>query len=130
MRSLALLVAGSLLTLCLAATLPVAPAQATLIEFQAALLPGNEVPPASPSTASGFADVVLDDVAGMLTIHENFTGLSSPATAAHIHCCIPPGGNASVQLPFSAADGFPFGSTSGTFSHTYDLATSLATPAD
>jgi hypothetical protein len=38
----------------------------------------------------------------------------------------PPTGNAAVVLPFSAADGFPFGSTSGTFSHTYDLATALS----
>src|SRR5436190_3749866 len=116
-------VASALLILCLVNTFPVAPALATLIEFQAVLLPGNEVPPATPSNASGFADVFLDPVAGLLTVNENFTGLSSPATGAHIHCCTPPGGNAPVQLPFSAADGFPFGSTSGTFSHTYDLAT-------
>jgi CHRD domain-containing protein/PEP-CTERM motif-containing protein len=118
-------VASALLAFCLATALHIAPASATLIEFQAVLLPGNEVPPATPSSASGFADVLLDPVAGLLTINETFTGLSSPATAAHIHCCAPPGSNAPVQLPFSATDGFPFGFTSGTFSHTYDLATSL-----
>jgi hypothetical protein len=47
--------------------------------------------------------------------------LGGPAVAAHIHCCVPAGVNAPVVLPFL---GFP-AATSGTFSQTYDLATSL-----
>jgi hypothetical protein len=59
------------------------PANATLLEFQATLLGANEVPPnASPGT--GFIDVILDDATNMLTVHETFSGLTAPATAAHI----------------------------------------------
>src|SRR5215469_2361702 len=57
---------------------------------------------------------------------ETFSGLLAPATAAHIHCCGPAGVNEPVVLPFSAAQGFPFGATSGTFSHTFDLNTDLS----
>ena len=125
MRSSARLVAGSLFTLCLGAMLLAAPAQATLIELSAVLLGVNETPP-NASPATGFADVVLDDVLGTLKVHETFSGLiGGPAAAAHIHCCASAGIAAPVRLPFSAADGFPFGATSGTFDHTYVLATAL-----
>jgi len=57
---------------------------------------------------------------------ETFSGLLAPATAAHIHCCGPAGMNEPVVLPYSAAQGFPFGATSGTFTHTFDLNTDLS----
>jgi hypothetical protein len=100
------------------------PANATLLEFQATLLGANEVPPnASPGT--GFIDVILDDATNMLTVHETFSGLTAPATAAHIHCCGLPGTIQPVRLPFLATEGFPFGMTSGTFDHTFNLSTDL-----
>jgi hypothetical protein len=100
------------------------PAQAALIDFSAVLLGSSEVPP-NASTATGTAHVELNDTTGTLFITETFTGLSSPATGAHIHCCAAPGVTASIQLPFTTADTFPLGATSGSFSHTYDLSTAL-----
>jgi hypothetical protein len=98
-----------------------APAQAAVLDFQAVLIGNNQVP-ANASTATGTADVMLNDVTDMLTVNVAFTGLvGGPATAAHIHCCGAPDTNAVVQLPFT---GFP-AATSGTFSQTYDLATAL-----
>jgi hypothetical protein len=52
-----------------------------------------------------------------LTISETFSGLTTPANAAHIHCCVPPGVNAVVAVPFTP---FP-NTTSGTFNTTVDL---------
>src|SRR5262249_293442 len=57
---------------------------------------------------------------------ESFRGLLAPATAAHIHCCGPVGVNEPVVLPFLAAQGGPFGATSGTFTHTFNLNTDLS----
>jgi len=101
------------------------PAQGAVREFEATLLGSNEVPP-NASPATGSAEVFLNDATDLLTINLIFSGLVAPASAAHIHCCTTPGHSAPIVLPFSAADGFPFGATSGTFSHTYDLATALS----
>jgi hypothetical protein len=57
----------------------------------------------------------------LLTVDETFSGLLAPATGAHIHCCTPVGTNTIVAVPFTGADGFPLGATSGTFDHTFDL---------
>jgi hypothetical protein len=100
-------------------------AQGAVLEFKTTMLGSNEVP-ANASPAIGFTTVDLNDATGLLTVNLSFSGLLSAATAAHIHCCTTPGNNAPVVLPFSAADGFPFGATTGTFSHTYDLATALS----
>ena len=100
------------------------PTQAALIDFHADLMGSNEVP-SNASRATGVADFTLDTVAGTLSVIEGFTGLTSVATAAHIHCCTTPGMNAPVVLPFSSSDSFPFGVTGGSFNHTYNLATSL-----
>lgn len=113
MKSLSCLIA-------LFASLILTPAQAAILDFKAVLLGSNEVSP-NGSPASGTADLVLNDATRMLTITETFSDLSSPATAAHIHCCTSPGSAAPVVLPFS---GFP-AATSGTFTHTYDLSTLL-----
>jgi len=93
------------------------PANASLLEFQASLLGANEAPP-NNSPATGFIDVTLNDVTDILTVHETFSGLTAPATVAHIHCCTPitsPPVAVPVVLPFT---GFP---TSGTYDHTFDL---------
>jgi hypothetical protein len=96
------------------------PIRAAVIDFHADLN-GSQEPTAS--TATGTADVMLNDVTDMLTVNLTFTGLvGGPATAAHIHCCAPAGVNAGVVRPFI---GFP-NVTSGTFSQTYDLATALS----
>jgi CHRD domain/PEP-CTERM motif len=97
------------------------PARAAIFDFQAVLNGNNEVP-ANASTATGAADVKLNDVTDTLTVNGTFTGLvGGQATAADIQCCAAPGANGPVQLLFT---GFPT-ATSGTFSQTYDLSTAL-----
>ena len=91
----------------------VIPAHADTI-YSAILLGSNEVPPTgSPATGTG-----LFTLSGnFLTINESFSGLTAPASAAHIHCCVPAGVNAIVAVPFTP---FP-NTTSGTFNATVDL---------
>jgi hypothetical protein len=115
---------------CFALTLVVSAARADIL-FQASLLGANEVPPVD-TPATGFIALDLHDDLVTLDVVETFSGLLSDATAAHIHCCAPEGTNAPVVLPFTAAQGFPFGATSGTFTHTFDLNTDLTgiTPVD
>lgn len=74
----------------------------------------NEVPP-NGSPGTGSATVTLNG--DMLSVNEIFSGLTAPASAAHIHCCAPPGVNAVVAVPFP---GFP-AATSGTYSQAFDL---------
>ena len=88
--------------------------------FTATLLPGNEVPPHSDA-AMGFITVDLHTDLITLDVMETFSNLASPATAAHIHCCAPPGTNAPVVLPFTL---FP-SVTTGTYTHTFNLTTDL-----
>lgn len=68
----------------------------------------------SGSAGTGFALVILDDVAKTVFVDLSYTGLGSPTTNAHIHCCALPGVNAGVIIPFIPA-GFVLGATSGTF---------------
>jgi hypothetical protein len=82
--------------------------------YTADLLGANEVPPtASPATGSATLTLNGDS----LDVEITFSGLVAPATAAHIHCCTPPGTNTIVALPFT---GFP-NTTSGTYSNLFDL---------
>jgi hypothetical protein len=89
------------------------PAHADTI-YTATLLGSSEVPPTG-SPATGFGTFTLNG--NLLSINESFTGLSAPASAAHIHCCAPVGVNAIVAVPFNS---FP-NTTSGTFNTTVDL---------
>jgi hypothetical protein len=67
------------------------------------------------------ADIILDTAAHTLTISINFSGLLSPTTAAHIHCCIVPfAGTAGVATQVPSASGFPLGVTFGTYLNTFD----------
>ena len=109
MRKCILLI-GPLLVLALAFAVP---SYADTI-YTATLLGSNEVPPTG-SSATGFATFTLSG--NMLTIDESFTGLTTPASAAHIHCCGPLGVNEMVALPFA---GFP-NTISGTYDQTFDL---------
>ena len=91
----------------------VIPAHADTI-YSAVLLGSNEVPPTgSPATGVG----VFTLSGNMLTIAETFTGLTAPASAAHIHCCGPVGVNEMVAVPFTP---FP-NATAGAFNATVDL---------
>jgi CHRD domain len=93
------------------------PAMAVTL-FKATLTGSQEVPP-NASTASGFANFVLNDAQTELSVSVtinglDFTGLQTPSNLnddlvnAHIHCCAPPGSNASVRWGFI---GNPFNNT-------------------
>ena len=83
------------------------------------------------SPGTGLATVILDTTAQTLQVNATFSGLTTPTTAAHIHCCqLQPGNPASVGVatavptfpPVGGSLGFPLGVTSGTFqSGVYDL---------
>lgn len=95
----------------------VAPAHATLIDFSATLS-GSQQVPANGSTGTGSSTLVLDTVADTLTADLSFSGLTTPAVAAHIHGPAPAGVSAGVLLPFT---GVP-NATSGTLpTQTFDL---------
>src|SRR5260370_41858577 len=75
----------------------VIPANADTI-YSAVLLGSNEVPPTgSPATGVG----VFTLSGNLLTIAETFTGLTAPASAAHIHCCGPVAVNEMVVDPLT-----------------------------
>lgn len=74
----------------------------------------SEVGPTG-SPATGAVTVTYDATAHTLGVNVAFTGLvGGSASAAHIHCCVPPGSNAAVAIPLTA---FP-ATTSGTYSFT------------
>jgi hypothetical protein len=77
--------------------------QAATLTFIAAgpeapgLSPLNENPPHPTSSATGTGLVTWDTATTMMTVNVVFSGLTTPSTAAHIHCCTTtPGGNAGV----------------------------------
>ena len=67
--------------------------------FEATLTGANEVPP-NNSTATGTAEVRLNEAANTITWKVLFSGLSGPATGGHIHGPAGPDQNAGVQVPF------------------------------
>ncbi|ARN83712.1 CHRD domain-containing protein [Methylocystis bryophila] len=91
-------------------------AQAAILEFSTTLNGSSQVPP-NASAATGSAFVFLNTSAQTLAVDISFTGLSAPASGAHIHCCAPAGSNAGVAIPFTA---FP-ATTSGVYTNTFDL---------
>jgi hypothetical protein len=115
-------------TIAFAIAFPLLVALATpasaVTSFTATLTGANEAP-ANASTATGFATFVLNDAQTELSVSVTVFGLdfgpatgTSPQTAstfddlvnAHIHCCAPPGTNASVRWGFI---GTPFNNTTG-----------------
>jgi hypothetical protein len=77
--------------------------------FQANLLGVNEVP-ATPGTGTGFGSVYLSPDQTTITVDFSFSGLSAPASAAHIHGPAGAGTNASVLFPFSGVPNATSGS--------------------
>jgi hypothetical protein len=84
----------------------------------------NENPPVA-TPATGLATVTLDPEAQTLQLVVTFSGLTSPDTAAHIHCCLPSPfapNNVGVATTIPAFPGFPLGVTSGSYtSPIFDL---------
>ena len=50
-------------------------------------LSGPAESPPNPSAGTGTTLVTIDSVAHHLVVDVTFSGLGSPDTAAHIHCC-------------------------------------------
>jgi len=91
------------------------------LEFVTSLSPLNENPPHPQSSATGSATVFWDTSTSMMTVHVDFSGLTTPNTAAHIHCCVASPGNAGVATTVPTFTGFPGGTQSGTYTHTFDM---------
>ena len=109
-NTVSMLAVVTLLTVALAGR-----AQATIFTFDNMLTGLQEVPP-NASTAIGQISGTYNDVTNMFDFTVVFTGLFTPATAAHLHSPAPIGVNAPIQIGFV---GFPAGVTSGLYSNTY-----------
>jgi hypothetical protein len=73
-------------------------ARADQINFKADLSGGSEVPPVT-TPGKGSAAATLDTGTKMLTWTVDYSGLSGPVTAAHIHGPAAAGVNAGVLVP-------------------------------
>jgi len=94
-------------------------AHAALITATANLSGANENPVnASPGTGTTF--VILDTTSHSLRVQVTFASLVAGTTAAHIHCCVVPPGNAGVATTTPYFAGFPIGVTSGSYDQTFD----------
>jgi len=78
--------------------------QADQISFKANLAPG----PGITSSGKGNATASLDTATKMLTWTVDYSGLSGPVTAAHIHGPADPGANAGIVVPFTGNLASPF----------------------
>ncbi|MGI8565564.1 MAG: CHRD domain-containing protein [Pyrinomonadaceae bacterium] len=109
------------------------PVKADILTFTTTLSGLNENPP-NNSPGTGNAVVTVDTIANTMTVSASFsglvttvvpaTGLPSATTAAHIHCCTPPGdpgANVTVATTTPSFPGFPLGVRAGNFSNTFDL---------
>jgi len=94
-------------------------AQALTLNTSASLSGPNENP-ANSSPGIGTAFVTLDTTAHTLHVNVTFSGLTANTTAAHIHCCTTPPGNAPVATVVPAFPGFPLGVTSGSYNQVLD----------
>jgi hypothetical protein len=85
--------------LAAAALLPQA-AAAQPMAMSAKLSAASEVPP-NASTGTGTGTFSLDMGSKVLTYRVEYSGLTGPATAAHIHGPAAPGANAPPVVPFA-----------------------------
>jgi hypothetical protein len=79
-------------------------AQADQLKFTADLAAG----PGITSSGKGAATASLDTATKTLTWSVEYSGLSGPATAAHIHGPADPGADAGVVVPFTGNLASPF----------------------
>lgn len=103
------------------AVLGITTAQAGVIRYTADLT-GLAENPDVITPATGWAEVLYDDVAHTMRVRAEFSGLLDITTAAHIHCCqANPLANAGVATTTPSFVGFPLGVTAGTFDALYDM---------
>jgi hypothetical protein len=81
----------------------------------------NENPPHPESSGTGTALITFDTIANQMTVNVVFSGLTTPNTAAHIHCCIAAPGTTGVATTTPTFTGFPGGVKSGTYSHMFNM---------
>jgi hypothetical protein len=96
------------------------PAQAAPVTYFAEL-DGGSVQPGSGEPGTGTVTVVLDTAANTLRVAVSFSGLSGPATSAHVHCCATPPGTAGVAVQVPSLTGFP-NTASGSYDNVFDTA--------
>jgi hypothetical protein len=100
-------------TAAVAALLGVSLAGCTMMQrsdvetYEASLSGAQEVPPVTTS-GTGSAQARYNRGTSTLSWTVNYSGLSGPATAAHIHGPAGPGANAGVVIPFPNAGTSPF----------------------
>jgi hypothetical protein len=111
---------ASLLLLALSMLMLAPVTQAVPITFAAILTGANEVP-ATPSLGIGNALVTIDSATNIMHVVVTFSGLLSPTTASHIHCCGPAGTNQMVATTTPTFPGFPLGVTSGAYDRFFNL---------
>lgn len=85
-----------------------------------ATLTGASENPANGSPGTGTAFVILDTATHQLRVSFVWAGLTAGTTAAHIHCCTAPPGNAGVATTTPYFAGFPLGVTSGSYDQVFD----------
>jgi hypothetical protein len=87
------------------------------------ILNGPSESPTNSSPGTGTGSVIYDNVAHTATLHVDFSGLTGPTTASHIHCCTttPDSGTAGVATTTPTFANFPLGVTSGTYDNVLDL---------
>jgi hypothetical protein len=99
------------------------PSYAHTVVYEAPLSGPAESPP-NTSPGTGFARVTLDLDLATMEVAVTFSGLVGTTTASHIHCCttVPGVSTAGVATQTPTFTLFPLGVTSGTYDHTFDLA--------
>ena len=88
-----------------------------------AILSGPNESPANTSPGTGRGVITINTTTNMMEVAVQFSGLTSPTTASHIHCCTmtPFAGTAAVATQTPTFPGFPLGVTTGVYDQTFDL---------
>ncbi|MSO65386.1 MAG: CHRD domain-containing protein [Alphaproteobacteria bacterium] len=94
--------------------------RAEMMSLKATLSAAQEVP-ATNSAGTGTATLTFDTVSRKLDYEVTYSGLSGPATGAHIHMPAAVGANAGVAIPFASPASPIKGSATLTEGQTDDL---------
>ena len=112
----------TVLVAALAALLISTSAGATIITYNVLL---DGIQEGNASTATGTATVIVDDVANTVDVNLTYSGLTTPLTNAHIHCCSLPPVPSGVIIPFVPP--MTTGATAGTFANVFTVSAALIT---
>jgi hypothetical protein len=113
--------------LCATALLFAIHSHGQVLVYEATLSGPAESPP-NVSPGIGSATVAYDLGAHTLQVDITFSGLAGTTTASHIHgpTTVAGTGTAGVATMTPTFVGFPLGTTSGTYSHLFDLTSPLS----